>query len=480
MRGKTVESCTWYETSLVDRPKDPDALLTTFRVDGMPEEVDVKVIDVDAEKVEQLRSEYVRIKAQRLPDEQKTEMLALILRGIEDAGGDVPIITRADTQTADDVPKRKDYDTIINQEDMDAACADCDEEDRAKLRSIASKNGLTTPHDWEAKDEPEPKPKSDEDAKRVIEAALKRMDWDKEARDALPDEDFGWPEEKKYPIKDQEDMDAATKLVGRAPEDKQASIKARLKAIAKRKDLKLPESWTEEKRTVTPSLVRASFAEYLEKMGQNDLRDLASRYLMYSLWDIQNGFDATGQELSTADKEKAVRYTCKQFEDFMVGVVSTGILPNVIDADNDGEERTAQPKLTRALIEAKAPDFGVAVIAPTELTRLQGLEQTVSTLTIERDEFSSELTRVQGSLVTAEGEIQRLKAMPQRVPPVRYPTAMERTFGHPVPNPQQDVIDRLRRERKLLVDTVPANPAEGETQAAQIMRLDTQLLQLGA
>ncbi len=62
-------------------------------------------------------------------------------------------------------------------------------------------------------------------------------------RDALPDSDFAWPEEQKYPIPDQAHLDAAVKLLGHAPTDKQASIKARIKAIAKRKGLSLPESW---------------------------------------------------------------------------------------------------------------------------------------------------------------------------------------------------------------------------------------------
>lgn len=34
MRAKDVESLTWVETSLVDRPKDPDAVFNAFRVDG--------------------------------------------------------------------------------------------------------------------------------------------------------------------------------------------------------------------------------------------------------------------------------------------------------------------------------------------------------------------------------------------------------------------------------------------------------------
>ncbi len=62
-------------------------------------------------------------------------------------------------------------------------------------------------------------------------------------RNAMKSEDFGWPEEKKYPIKNQKMLDAAVKLIGRAPLVKQASIKSNIKKIAKRKNLKLPDSW---------------------------------------------------------------------------------------------------------------------------------------------------------------------------------------------------------------------------------------------
>jgi|SRR5579885_442264 len=62
-------------------------------------------------------------------------------------------------------------------------------------------------------------------------------------RDKIPAEDFGDPADKKYPVRNQQDLDAAVKLVGRAPPEKQAAIKERLKKIAKRKGLKLPDSW---------------------------------------------------------------------------------------------------------------------------------------------------------------------------------------------------------------------------------------------
>lgn len=65
-------------------------------------------------------------------------------------------------------------------------------------------------------------------------------------RESMSKEDFGDPENMKYPVKDQKHLDAAFKLVGRAPKSKQASIKKRLVQIAKRKGLKLPDTYKEE------------------------------------------------------------------------------------------------------------------------------------------------------------------------------------------------------------------------------------------
>lgn len=66
----------------------------------------------------------------------------------------------------------------------------------------------------------------------------------KKERDKIPLADFADPTNRKYPIIDQAHLDSAVRLIGRAPKDKQAAIKARIKKIAKRKGLKLPESYS--------------------------------------------------------------------------------------------------------------------------------------------------------------------------------------------------------------------------------------------
>ena len=74
-------------------------------------------------------------------------------------------------------------------------------------------------------------------------------DWTEERRHALPKEDFGDPEHEKYPVETQKDLEDACRLVGKAPDENQAGIRRRLRAIAKRKGFTLPESWSEQKET---------------------------------------------------------------------------------------------------------------------------------------------------------------------------------------------------------------------------------------
>ena len=59
-------------------------------------------------------------------------------------------------------------------------------------------------------------------------------------------EDFGDPERRAFPVKSQEDLDNAARLLGHA--DDPDAVKRRLKAIAKRKGLALPKAWQGEER----------------------------------------------------------------------------------------------------------------------------------------------------------------------------------------------------------------------------------------
>lgn len=67
-------------------------------------------------------------------------------------------------------------------------------------------------------------------------------DWSQKKRDKLPPDDFAGPDQS-FPIKDQDDIDAASHLVGKAADPD--AVKAKVKAIAKRKGLEVPDSWKE-------------------------------------------------------------------------------------------------------------------------------------------------------------------------------------------------------------------------------------------
>lgn len=64
-------------------------------------------------------------------------------------------------------------------------------------------------------------------------------------RKKIPSSDFAGPG-RSYPINSQAHVDAAAKLVGRAPKGDQAKIKAKIKEIAKRKGFSLPKAWQDE------------------------------------------------------------------------------------------------------------------------------------------------------------------------------------------------------------------------------------------
>ena len=70
----------------------------------------------------------------------------------------------------------------------------------------------------------------------------------KAERDALPNSDFGYVngERRLFPVRNQDDLNAASHLIGRAKglSDKdRENVKKKLKAIAKRKGLSIPKAW---------------------------------------------------------------------------------------------------------------------------------------------------------------------------------------------------------------------------------------------
>jgi hypothetical protein len=65
-------------------------------------------------------------------------------------------------------------------------------------------------------------------------------------RKKIPSEDFGDPKGRRFPIRNARDAEAAFKLIGRIPSSEQPAIKARIKAICKRKNISIPDSWKDD------------------------------------------------------------------------------------------------------------------------------------------------------------------------------------------------------------------------------------------
>jgi hypothetical protein len=236
-------------------------------------------------------------------------------------------------------------------------------------------------------------------------------------------------------------------------------------------------------------LERASFAEYLEGCAATDLRNMALEYLWNSLWDIQ------WMEGSVEEKEAAVRETCNQFMEFVIGAIVTGTLPNIKEMDgNDDEERSisVQDAVTRLASEplpsilATLQSIGEIVVldrakiaevyvpVADHQAEISRRDQTVSALTVERDAQIAEVARVQGLVTAAEARVTELEKQPARVPPVRNPMAIPRAFG--TPDPESEAVKRAQAELDELTRSAPSSdPKEQDRRLIRIGQLKREL-----
>jgi hypothetical protein len=70
-------------------------------------------------------------------------------------------------------------------------------------------------------------------------------EWTASEREDAPEDDFAGPG-KSFPIKDQDDVDSASRLIGKASDPD--AVKARIIKIAKRKGLTIPAAWKADDR----------------------------------------------------------------------------------------------------------------------------------------------------------------------------------------------------------------------------------------
>jgi hypothetical protein len=100
MRGNVVETLSWFETSLVDRPKDPDAVFSVFRAEG-DEEGDADLLpeikEVDGKFILRLEDDTFALYTTR-----ELAEAAFVDRGI--ASGDPPIRENLEGKSKDLTP----------------------------------------------------------------------------------------------------------------------------------------------------------------------------------------------------------------------------------------------------------------------------------------------------------------------------------------------------------------------------------------
>jgi hypothetical protein len=116
MRGKDVEKLDWIETSLVDRPKDPDAVFTAYRADELSEEgADCEVAD-EAPAAEDRVDEPATEAAAEPPAEPETpriapeELEALEAQRAAAVAALTPPVDEAEAPVADESVERADSD----------------------------------------------------------------------------------------------------------------------------------------------------------------------------------------------------------------------------------------------------------------------------------------------------------------------------------------------------------------------------------
>jgi hypothetical protein len=309
-----------------------------------------------------------------------------------------------------------------------------------------------------------------------------RAKWTTEKRKSTPLKNFGWPKERKYPIEDQDDVDSAAKLIGKAPEAMRETIKKRIIGIAKRMSLKVPDAWASsampaQRSTFDFAILRGKFASAAENGVPVRMRYMAMDMLDSALYQIQDGeYD------SDEDRETDMRMACDEFADFVAPIICKNMWPDptmYADVDTDADmDRSASPTLTRMANSTKAERTAIERAEASEAIAIERLE-TISTLTRERDNANSELTRVQELERAATAEVTRLSNLPSRTPPARSYKGLERTWGPTLPDDDAKQIETLDKERQSIISRRnEMTPDERKAAAMRLIQIDSEVQRL--
>jgi hypothetical protein len=121
-------------------------------------------------------------------------------------------------------------------------------------------------------------------------------DWPQAKRDNLDDKDFAGPDQS-FPISTQEDVDSAAKLTGHA--DNPSAVKSKIKSIAKRKGLDVPDSYKEPTDNGGPGSGR-------RKGGAKSNTNIASQHLGISSLAPKNSDREDFHDVSVGGVKRAL------------------------------------------------------------------------------------------------------------------------------------------------------------------------------
>ena len=108
-----------------------------------------------------------------------------------------------------------------------------------------------------------------------------------EERNKLNESDFGDPEGRKFPILDQDDVDSAAHLIGKAGDPDK--VKARIISIAKKKGLKIPEAW-EEGKSFQENDLEIFFGSEIKDFGSGKIGGYAALFTTAEDPDLQGEY----------------------------------------------------------------------------------------------------------------------------------------------------------------------------------------------
>lgn len=169
----------------------------------------------------------------------------------------------------------------------------------------------------------------------------------KQQRDALPESDFGQPNGRLFPIVDQDDLDSAAHLIGKAKNPDK--VKARIIAIAKRKGLKIPDAWQSDAKHNASAFTAdlAHFGEtggYVLRRGKlfeaGDYPDKAYAMTPEELWAAVNDFQPVPVDLEhtpTVLDNKLGELRAVELGDDGWSLYGTVALPSWLDEQLGGE-----------------------------------------------------------------------------------------------------------------------------------------------